>query len=106
MAAETTEDRKETMEDRKDSVEAEIDQAAEILGSRLMDSLQEYKQTHSLNNFDPEIEFLDNNLTKNVVFQKFHLGNPSFDRLGTEKLDTEMDAVLNSYTIIHVYCTI
>jgi hypothetical protein len=60
MAAETMEDRKETMkdrketmEDRKDSVEAEIDQAAEILGSRLMDSLQEYKQTHRLNNFDP-----------------------------------------------------
>jgi hypothetical protein len=89
MAAETTEDRKETMEDRKetmedrkDSVEAEIDQAAEILGSRLMDSLQEYKQTHSLNNFDPEIEFLDNNLTKMFC-------------LGTEKLDTEMEAVLN-----------
>jgi hypothetical protein len=44
------EDRTETMEDRKDSVEAEIDQAAEILGSRLMDSLQEYKHTLRLNN--------------------------------------------------------
>jgi hypothetical protein len=48
---ETMEDRKETLEDRKDSVEAEIDQAAEILGSRLMDSLQEYKQTPRLTNF-------------------------------------------------------
>ncbi len=66
---ETMENRKEAMEDRKDSVEAEIDQAAEILGSRLMDSLQEYKQTHSLNNFDPEIEFLDNNLTKMLFFK-------------------------------------
>ncbi len=74
MAAETTEDRKETMEDRKDSVEAEIDQAAEILGSRLMDSLQEYKQTYNPNNSDPEIEFLDNSFYKNHV-QEFLLGN-------------------------------
>jgi hypothetical protein len=71
MAAETMEDRKETMEDRKDSVEAEIDQAAEILGSRLMDSLQEYKQTHNLNNFDPEMEFLDISLTKMLFKNSF-----------------------------------
>jgi hypothetical protein len=69
MAAETMEDRKETMEDRKDSVEAEIDQAAEILGSRLMDSLQEYKQTHSHNNFDPEIDFLDSSSLTKMVFK-------------------------------------
>ncbi len=75
MAAETMEDRKETMkdrketmEDRKDSVEAEIDQAAEILGSRLMDSLQEYKQTHRLNNFDPWDRILGQQFNKNVVF--------------------------------------